>query len=430
MAAPESPEPLVLQGGSVPDVAVRTLSHVPWLDIPGVRAVVWALGRDQVRFVGGCVRDHLMGRTSLDVDIATALPPDESLRRLKAANVRAKPIGIEYGTVVALTSTGQFEITTLRRDVETDGRHAKVAFTNDWVEDASRRDFTINALSVDPDGRLYDPCGGLNDIESGTVRFIGRPEDRIAEDVLRLLRFFRFSAWYARGRLDRAGLDAAARLADRLDTLSGERLSAELRRLLSAPDPGEAVAAMAQHQILRSLTALTIRSKILSRVVALEQSQGLEAAPIGRLAAMLPGPADAYRALAERLRFSKVQAANLIALARPLPELGADARGIRQALYGIGDRQTYRLAALLAAAEGDAADIDLRLKVAAEWAWPKFPVSGLDLLELGVKPGPHVGEILRLVQDWWRRNDFAPTRDQCLAAIQRSLSDNPDTASR
>jgi len=403
------------------DMPVRSVSYVPWTDIPGVRAVVWALGRKHVRFVGGCVRDFLLGRPNLDVDMATPLAPEETMRRLQAAHIRVKPIGIEHGTVVALTSTGQFEITTLRRDVETDGRRATVAFTTDWVEDALRRDFTINAFSVDPDGKLYDPCGGLADLEAGIVRFIGDPDERIREDVLRLLRFFRFAAWYGRGPLHPQSLAAAARAAGQLDILSGERLSAELHRLLAAPDPGTAVEAMAANDILRSLTPLPIRPRPLAAYIALESSRGFEPRPVSRLAAMLPGPADAYAVLAERLRFSKAETRRLAALARPLPALGNDEAEARRHLYRTGDRERFRQCALLAAAEGDTGDLDLRLRVANEWPWPQLPVSGLDLIELGVKPGPHIGEILRLVEDWWVRRDFTPDRTACLAAVQKSL---------
>lgn len=403
------------------DMPVRSVSHIPWMDIPGVRAVVWALGRENVRFVGGCVRDFLLGRPNLDVDMATPLQPEETMQRLREAHIRVKPIGIEHGTVVALTSTGQFEITTLRRDVETDGRRATVAFTTDWVEDALRRDFTINAFSVDPDGNLYDPCGGLSDLSAGIIRFIGDPDERIREDVLRLLRFFRFAAWYGRGRLHQASLAAAARAADRLEILSGERLSAELHRLLAAADPGSAVEAMATNDILRSLTSLSIRPRPLAAFVVLEGAYDLPPCPVARLAAMLPGPADAYAALAERLRFSKAETRRLATLARPLPALGNDEAEVRRLLYRTGDRERYRLRALLAAAEGEAGDLSLRLRVAETWPWPQLPVSGLDLVELGVKPGPHVGDILRLVEDWWVRRDFTPDRAACLAAIRKSL---------
>jgi poly(A) polymerase len=404
---------------------VRTLSHVPWMDIAGVRAVVWALGREHVRFVGGCVRDLLLGRTSLDVDIATDLPPAESLLRLRKGDIKVKPIGFDHGSVVAFTSTGQFEITTLRRDIETDGRHATVAFTDDWTEDAQRRDFTMNSLSVDPDGHLFDPCGGLTDLEAGVVRFIGNPDQRISEDVLRLLRFFRFSAWYSRGGLDRLGLAAAARAADKLPILSGERVSSELRRLLGAPDPTAAVDAMAHHQVLRALTPVPIKPRPLHRLVALERSNGLTPAPVTRLAAMLPGSSADYAALADRLRFSKVESGKLQALARPLPSLGDDPAAIRRALYRVGDRDRYRQLVVLAIADGDTRPVAERLKTAADWPWPQFPIGGLDLIEIGVKPGPHIGEILKVVQDWWVRRDFGPDRADCLAAVRKSLE--PET---
>lgn len=413
---------MIAQAPILADMPVRSINHIPWMEIPGVRAVVWALGPEHVRFVGGCVRDFLLGRPNLDVDMATPLPPDETMRRLHAAHVRVKPIGIEHGTVVALTSTGQFEITTLRRDVETDGRRATVVFTTDWVEDALRRDFTINALSVDSEGRLFDPCGGLADLEAGRVRFIGDADERIREDVLRLLRFFRFSAWYGRGPMDAAGLAASARAAAQLDRLSGERLSAELHRLLAAPNPAAAVEAMAAHDLLQALTPAQIRPRPLAAFVALEASRGLAPTPVARLAAMLPASADVYAALAERLRFSRKEARRLEALARPLPALGEDEADIRRRLYRTGDRELYRLRALLAAADGDRGDLDKRLGLADGWAWPKFPIGGLDLVELGVEPGPHLGDILNLVEDWWVRRDFAPDRDACLAAIRKSLA--------
>lgn len=399
---------------------VRTLARVPWMEIPGVRAVVWALGRDRVRFIGGCVRDHLAGRDSLDVDIATDHPPQESFAMLRQARIRVEPIGIEHGTVVAITDSGQFQITTLRRDVQTDGRRAVVAFTEDWTEDAARRDFTINAMSVDPDGCLYDPAGGIDDLDQGRVRFIGDPRERIREDFLRILRFFRFTAWYGRAGPDAAGTAACAEAAEQLKNLSGERISAELRRLLAAPDPSQVASTMAEHRILRAVTPLELVPRLLSRLVAIEQAYNLEPSPLARMAVLMPGDADAYTAVAERLRFSNAERKRLASLARPLPALGDEVEGIRQALYRSKDREIYTLQCLVAAVEDDRIDLRLRLHEAAAWAWPALPVSGLDMIELGVPPGPKVGAILSHLEEWWIRRDFQPDRKACLDAVRQA----------
>lgn len=401
-------------------LAVRTLPRVPWMEIPGVRAVVWALGRNRVRFIGGCVRDHLIGRESLDVDLATDHPPQESLKLLRGAHIRVEPIGIEHGTVVAITDSGQFQITTLREDVQTDGRHAVVAFTHDWTKDAARRDFTINAMSVDPDGRLYDPADGIDDLEQGRVRFIGDPRERIREDVLRILRFFRFTAWYGRAAPEPAGTAACAEAAQQLANLSGERISAEIRRMMAAPNPYQVTLTMAEHGILRPITAMEPAPRMLSRLVAMEQAFNLEPSPLARLAVLLPGDADAYAALAERLRFSNAERKRLAELARPLPPLGDDPETMRQALYRCKDREIYTLQTLVAAAEGDRIDMRLRLHEAATFAWPSLPVSGLDMIELGVPPGPKVGAILSHLEEWWIRRNFEPDRHACLDAVRQA----------
>jgi len=390
------------------------------MQIPGIRAVVWALGRENVRFVGGCVRDYLCGRQNLDVDLATVHVPEETLRLLKEARIRVEPIGIEHGTVMAITASGSFEITTLRRDVETDGRHAVVAFTNNWAEDAARRDFTINAMSVSPEGGLFDPAGGIDDLEAGRVRFIGDARERIREDVLRILRFFRVTAWYGRGAPDPEGVIACVEAADSLARLSGERISTELRRLLAAPDPCPVVETMAGHAVLRSIAPLAMAPRTLARLVALEQAAQLKPYPLCRLAALLPGDTEAYEALAERLRFSKAERSRLRRLARPLPDLGSDPESIRQALYRSKDREIYTLQALIAAAEGDPGDLRMRLHEAATWPWPELPVSGLDLIEAGIPKGPNIGKILNLLEEWWVRQNFEPDREACLNAVRRA----------
>src|SRR5665213_1315156 len=229
------------------------ITSLPWMSEAATRAVMAALGDGNARFVGGCVRDALLGRPVLDIDIATKLPPDEVTRRLEAAGIRAVPTGLAHGTVTAVLKPRHFEITTLRRDVETFGRHARVAFTDDWAEDAGRRDFTMNALYLGADGAVFDPIGGLADLRTGYVRFVGDAGRRIDEDVLRLLRFYRFYAHYGKGEADEAARDAARERAPLLPSLSAERVAAEMLKLLAAPDPLPVLALMREDGVLAQM---------------------------------------------------------------------------------------------------------------------------------------------------------------------------------
>ena len=259
----------------------------------------------------------------------------------------------------------------------------------------------------------------MNHLELGRrVRFIGDPRERIREDVLRILRFFRFTAWYGRAAPDAAGIAACAEAASQIANLSGERISAELRRLLAAPNPYQVALAMAENGIFRPLTPLEPKPGILSRLVAMEQAYNLEPSPLARLSVLLPGDAASYKALAERLRFSNSERKRLESMARPLPALGDDPGTMRQAIYRLKDREIYTLQVLVAAAEGDRIDMRQRLHEAATWAWPDFPVSGLDLIELGMSPGPKIGSLLSLLEEWWVRRDFEPDRDACLEAVR------------
>ena len=336
--------------------------------------------------------------------------------------MRVKPIGVEHGTVVAITDTGRFEITTLRRDVKTDGRHALVEFTDNWAEDAARRDFTINAMSVSPDGDLFDPAGGIQDLDAGRVRFIGDAAERIREDVLRLLRFFRFSAWYASSLLDEDGLRAAAEACDQLDQLSGERIAGELKRLFAAPDPLAAITAMTKHQVLRAVTPVQLQTRAFALLMELERTYDLEPVPVCRLATALPAGPEAYKALADRLRFGKGECARLLRLARPLPDLGDSPEAIRRAIYRIRDREVYTLCALVAAVEGNSGDLRRHLHEAASWAWPNMPIDGLDLIELGVKPGPAVGKILAEIEKHWLYHDFKLDRAVLLDYVRPAIA--------
>lgn len=394
----------------------------PWLTASDTRALVAALsaGGQKVRFVGGCVRDALAGRKGDDVDLATPERPERVLELLAAAGIKAVPTGIEHGTVTAILRGHPFEVTTLRRDVETFGRHATVAFTDDWVEDASRRDFTMNALSADPDGTVHDPFGGVADLRAGRVRFVGDPETRIREDVLRILRFFRFHAHFGIGAPDPAGLAACAKLAPLLPNLSAERIAAELRRLLKARDPAATIELMREAGILAILPEL-------QNVTRLRGLQGLTMAeardPVLRLAALLPDDPAVSAAIGERLRLSNEERGRLIAPASPPSSLwpARTPHDLRRALYRLG-APTVRDLALLAQAEGDAALGRAAYDAAKTWSPMTLPVRGQDVLTLGVSPGPRVGQLIAALEAWWEDQDYQPDRTACLAKLKELVA--------
>lgn len=390
----------------------------PWMTLPATRRVVEALTADgtAVRFVGGCVRDAAAGRRVRDIDIATPDPPEQVMALLARAGVKAVPTGIAHGTVTAVCGGCAYEITTLRHDVETYGRHAKVAFTDDWVADAARRDFTINALSCAPDGTLYDPFGGLADLAAGVVRFVGNPRERIREDVLRLLRFFRFYAHYGRPPPHAESLAACAALAPLLPTLSAERVRAELLRLLEAPDPAAVLRLMAECGVLAHFLPEACRFERLAALTALEAEHGAD--PIRRLAAVLRADRAEADAIARRLRLSNAERARLTALAATDVDLGAEPRAMRRALYALGAERYRDLALLRAAEDGDAGLLARRLKAAAAWEPVLLPVTGADVLALGVPHGPAVGRLLKAVEDWWVAGDFRAEQEECLARLR------------
>jgi poly(A) polymerase len=408
--------------------SVRRLPPQPWLTAPETRTVVEALTRDggQTRFVGGCVRDAWLGRPVKDVDLATPDPPETVMQRLQSAGIRAIPTGIEHGTVTAVVDGKQFEITTLRHDVETFGRRARVAFTDDWDADAARRDFTMNALSADPDGTVHDPFGGIEDLEAGRVRFVGDAEARIREDVLRLLRFFRFHAWYGKGHPDEQAIAACSRLAPLLPTLSGERVAAEILRLLMAPDPATALDLMRDHGVLQPILPELTEIERLRMLVLIEDETGNRDA-IRRLAALLPRDPAAALAVAQRLRLSNADRDRLAALASPANELAAplDERAQRKALHRLGVG-LFRDLVLLGWADHPGAAKRHRALLAAADAWVPvvLPVKGQDLLDLGLPPGPEVGRLLAQIEQWWEEGDYRATREDCLSKARALIAAN------
>src|SRR5438067_2423121 len=307
----------------------------PWMTAPQTCAVIAALADAGIvaRFVGGCVRDALLGRAIADIDIATPARPEEVIAALEKAGIKPVPTGIEHGTITAVVSTPEprhFEITTLRRDVETYGRRARVAFDADWAEDAARRDFTINAIYLDPDGTLHDPVGGIDDLEARRVRFVSDPAQRIAEDVLRVLRYYRFEARFGAGAGDAAARAACRAAVPQLPNPSAERVAQELIRLLAVPDPLPALRMMAEDGVLAAIVPEATRLDRLQRLLALEPQSD----PLRRLAALVEVYADGAAGLAERLRFSNEQRDRLAGLAQPWPlDPAGDARDERLALY-------------------------------------------------------------------------------------------------
>jgi poly(A) polymerase len=388
-----------------------------WMTESATRAVLDALaeGGVEARFVGGAVRDALLGLPIGDIDIATPAPPERVTELLEKAGIRVVPTGLAHGTVTAVIPPRHFEITTLRRDVETYGRRARVAFDADWAADAARRDFTINAIFLAPDGTIYDPVGGLADLQAGHVRFVGDPSTRIAEDVLRLLRYYRFEARFGSGDGEEPARAACRAAAHLLPTLSAERVAQELIRLLETPDPSRALQMMAEDGALAVVLPEARHLDRLGRMIAIEP----ELDALRRLAALIEADADGAAALAERLHFPNAWRERLRGLAPPWPidPLGGPAAQ-RRTLHHLG-AERYRDTALLLAADGGMSTEPLAslLALARDWTAPVFPISGHDVTALGIPPGPLIGALLDAVERWWEAGNFAADREATLAHL-------------
>ncbi len=384
-------------------MSAPSLKGQSWLEADASKAVMAALeaagGPDCARYVGGCVRNALLDVPVDDVDIATQLEPQQVLAALKTAKIRAVPTGIEHGTITAVVNSQPFEITSLRRDVETDGRRAVVAFTRDWAEDAARRDFRLNALYANGRGELFDPTGsGLSDAEQRRIVFVGEPEQRIREDYLRILRFYRFWAWYGRGAVDVEGHAACRKLAEGVATLSAERVSKELLKLLAAPDPVAAVNAMDDAGVLSVILPRLDRASFAAMVAITPD-------PVLRLVALLPLSAEGLAEDARRLRLSNDKRYRMVESAvlldADMSEQQARAMVWRDGLTAFGDR-TYRAEAAGIAPQ----NMQALRQMAQDWAMPSMPVGGRDLAQAGFKPGPMTGKILKAFEQSWIAADF------------------------
>jgi poly(A) polymerase len=380
-----------------------------WMDEAPVRTLLDALAKAgiEARFVGGCVRDWVLERPISDIDIAVDKPPETVMKALEAADIKVVPTGLRHGTVTAIVKSRPFEITTLRRDVETDGRRAIVAFTDDWRTDAERRDFTFNALYADRAGTIYDYFDGRTDLLAGRVRFIGDPEQRIAEDRLRVLRFFRFHARYGRPPFDGPSFDACRRNAATVIGLSGERVRKELLRTLDAPGGADAFDAMLEAGVLDHwLPEYAGSTKLRALAVREEKPDALR-----RLAAVLPVDADAT-AIGKRLKLSTQESVRLQLMLDPANAI--DTANLRASLYRLGTKLFIDRALLDAPGDWRAA-----LALAGTWTPPELPIGGNDALALGLKPGPKVGALIEAVERWWIAGDFSADRDACLAELKR-----------
>ncbi len=397
----------------------------PWLTSERTQRLFDALlkGGGEARFVGGCVRNALLKTDVADIDIATTIVPDDVVARLSAAGISTVPTGIAHGTVTAIVDKQPYEITTLRRDVTTDGRRATVAFTTDWAEDAGRRDFTFNALYATRDGEVIDLTGGLDDLKARKVRFIGEAKQRIAEDYLRILRFFRFHAWYGEGDLDPAGLAACAAAKDGIATLSGERIHAELLKLLAADTPAPVLRAMAASGILSEILPGPLDIDRLARLAEIEQQHLFrDADPLLRLAALIAGgPAERRQGLARRLRFSNAESLRLAEIDRTDVKITSylSIREVRRALYRLTPAIFKDKAMLGWAADrktSNAPQWRALLALADSWQRPEMGLSGHEIMAAGVPNGPDIGRVMAEVEEWWIDSDFT---DDKFSIIER-----------
>ncbi len=405
------------------------LPMIGWIAEPDVVKVMQALlagAGVEARYVGGAVRDTVRGAKQygvrVDVDIATNATPEKVIELLSVAGLKSVPTGLEHGTVTAVSNHRPVEITTLRRDVATDGRRAEVAYTSDWGADAARRDFTMNAIYADVDGTLFDPLGGVADAKTGLVRFVGDPDARIQEDYLRILRFFRFHAWCGKGEIDRDGLQACARHIAGLAQLSPERIAKELLKLISAGNPMPAVRQMAATGVLSAVLPEAQNMERLNAMIEIDAMTFFEADPILRLGALLPDDGEIAAQVAARLRLSNAQRDRLVATLSATLRVFCymSVREMRRTAYRLTPKVMRDVAMLRWAGDvkrnHNAVQWRALLPMIDSWKPPKLPLDGHHVKLAGVPDGPHIGEVLREVEEWWIDSDF--TTDE-YALIER-----------
>ncbi len=410
-------------------VNINALANADWLNNCATQNVFNALNRDgyEARAVGGAIRNTLLGRTIKDIDLATTALPEISSQLAERAGLKVIPTGLQHGTVTIISEGIPYEVTTLRQDVETDGRRAKVAFTDCWKSDASRRDFTMNALYVDQSGKLHDPLNGYGDLMEKRVRFIGSPVERIREDYLRILRYFRFKAEYGLDTLDIPSLEACVRERGGLRQLSAERISAELIRLLIAPSAMTVVETMFHYGLLVELLGSVVSPLALQNLLQLDEELGNKPNGVLRLAVLsLYVDEDAYR-ISTRFKLSNEAKECLRHVLSEVPRITRDITETQAkiALYIIG-MKSYRYKVLYEWAKEGASATDKHwmalFNLPKLWSTPEFPVKGRDLISLGYCKGPKIGITLRLLEKFWIQSDFKLTKKKLLQIAKKELN--------
>lgn len=412
----------------------KNLANALWLQDEPLQKLLEVLSQEgeEARIVGGAVRNTLLGEPINDVDIATTTVPEETIRRAESVGFKTVPTGIRFGTVTVVADGRPYEVTTLRSDVETDGRRAKVVFGRDWSVDAHRRDFTINALYVDRHGRIYDDVGGMADIETRTIRFIGDADERIEEDYLRILRFFRFFAWYGAGRPDSEGLKACARLKENITQLSAERVWAEIKKMLSAPDPSRALLWMRQSGVLTLAVPETEKWGIqaIHSVVATGAAFGWPHDALLRLMSLLPPDQVRMKVMAKRLKFSKTETARIMnwaacdAVLPNFTDLKLQKLIYRRGRQPVLDRLRLAMAAMREKALYDVPAMSALSQYAAllgtagKWVIPTFPLKGEDLLSQGYAKGPALGDALKKLENRWVESGFTLDEETLLNSLK------------
>ena len=396
-----------------------------WMRGADITALFKAFPEDKLRFVGGCVRNALMDVDVGDIDLATQLEPKDVENALKTADVKYVPTGIDHGTITAVVDGKPFEITSLRKDIETDGRRAVVSYTQDWAEDAQRRDLTMNALYAGFDGSVYDPTGqGLDDLKAMKFRFVGEADMRVKEDYLRILRYFRFLAWYGgAAKVDAQALKACRENRRGLKKLSAERVWSEVKKILSAPDPSRAVHIMLTNEILDTVLPEASNADGLSRLVKLEGREALTPDPLLRLMAMSAREPLQMALLCKRLKMSSKETQRLRAWSDSSAALDPHAENKEQlkSIYLAGKNIVSDRSQIRAAGEDDAIVSGRWMslaKLAQDWTLPEFPLSGKDMQAAGVKPGPQMGKMLEALKALWVRSGFTADREKLLMALK------------